>query len=248
MLTPYHPSCTIPYINVDESPDKKDENENNKIKYGWQPGDGYISIRSTDEIGAYFGNLKRFKIYQDKFPGAKLEDGSSHKEGLTPLCFAAQVFRSKVCEHIVEIGGKHLLEIGSCEKGDTPLLCAIKFLTSPILQDYLYDIVKTLLDLGANPNMANTAGETPLWHALQNNNNNNRLLMLLLINGAKANPRCTEDEEARLDFARKCLFDQPGVKELYRAKYEEDSAFKYVPEDILNEIALKLIAQMKNTL
>lgn len=248
MLTPYHPRCSMPYSEINEFPESTEEHENNKIKYGWQPGDGYIANRSDNEIGAYFGNIRRFKIYQNKFPDAKLENGSSDKEGLTPLCFAAQVFRLAVCKHIVEIGGKHLLEIGSNAKGDTPLLCAIKFLTEPLLQQNLYEIVKMLLDLGADPNMANAAGETPLWHALQSKSDNVRLLMLLLIYGAVANPPCTEAEEAKLDDARKRLFGEPGLKELYSAKHDADSVFKGMPEDVMNEIAIKVIGQMKNTL
>lgn len=249
MLTNYHPRCSVPYSEINEVPVSNEEHENNKLKRGWQPGDGYIANRSENEIGAYFGNIRRFKIYQNKFPNAKLEDGSSDKEGLTPLCFAAQVFRLAVCKHIVEIGGKHLLEIGTCTKGDTPLICAIKFLTEPLLQQNLYEIVKMLLDLGANPNMANAAGETPLWHALQSKNDNIRLLMLLLVHGAVANPPCTEEEETRLCDARKRLFDEPGLKELYIAKHDkENTVFKLVPEDVMNEIAMKLVGQMKITL
>ncbi len=248
MLTPYHPRCSIPYINLDEFPGREKENEENKVNYGWKPGDGYLSIRSKDEIGAYFGNIKRFKIYQNKFPDAKLEDGSCEKEGLNPLCFAARVLRAKVCEHIINIGGKHLLEIGSCQNGDTPLLFATKYSSNvQLLWENHYETVKILLDLGANPNMANAAGETPLFHAAENNNNV-RLLMLLLLNGAVANPPCSSLGKARTAEALQELFNLAGIKELFLAKRNKNSAFNIMPDDVVNEIVIKLIAEIKNTL
>ena len=208
----------------------------------------------------YNDTIDNLQYYQNPNPDLKLEDASPYGDGLNALCFASAGWAPKECKLIVKAGGDHLLEIGSGKEGDTPLIWAIKSgaFTNKSFEATLIEKIVTLLELGANPNMANTAGTTPLWYAVELSKNLT-IIRLLLEKRAFMHPMPSLEGKQRIKQIKIQLISEgkgfdliEEVQELFKGKYEKKIAqgslndmginiIKYLPEDVFYEIICKIV-------
>lgn len=123
----------------------------------------------------------------------QLSDGGRDAQGMTCLSHAASWGNVPLIEHIVKIGGKELIDIGS-KWGITPLHTAV-------LADE-YEAAEALIRLGANVNTKTSdnailrwqcfypkrehqpRNESPLWSAIHRTNSIS-MIILLVRNGAQ---------------------------------------------------------------
>lgn len=151
---------------------------------------------------------KKFDKFCQERPKFKLEHGG--RCGWTALGMAAKKGHVKLIQHIVKIGGEHLLNLGN-DHGWTPLLCCVANFKEQ--QDLGFIAAQELIRLGADVNIATSGssddsikGEmpkkaTPLWVAAEKAKNL-RLVELLLQHGAVANPQLSDKAQKIVDLAK----------------------------------------------
>lgn len=178
-------------------------------RYGYsQPGACEVNefIRSQNPTPAEFD--KKIATLDNY----KLENGDTHR--VSALSTAASVGNVALIEHIVKIGGTHLLNMGD-DCGMTPLFMAVGdgCGMTPLFmaveckdKEARYLAAKKLIDLGADVNIAFTEnGEnwySPLALAVKDINNL-ALVKLLLKNGSSEEvPWITEEGKKLLDGAK----------------------------------------------
>lgn len=241
----------MPYIDIKKYPERNEEYEQNKIKYEWQPGDGYYSERSVFKVIENFNHSTNFEKFLLPNPNYQFSEGSPHGEGYNALCYAASYWEPQWCQLIVNQGGKHLLEIGNNAKGETPLICALKFSTdNHEFQDIVTLKVSKLLNLGANPNMANSEGKTPLWYAAEVNKYLPNIGKLLL-KRAIINPAPSETGKKLIQLAKKEIINSVKLLELeemyqlFNGKADKDCTLNNLSNDVFYEIVNKIIQEFE---
>lgn len=150
---------------------------------------------------------QEFDAICEKYPNYHLQLGDD--KGSNALCKASQKGNTALLKHIVEKGGKELLERGNSE-GATPLFIAVFY-------RQLGSLI-TLIDLGANVNVCIAElpiGRSPLYVAMPDFNkglaHRAAITKLLLRNSAIAQPSPDVTGFSLLKAARKQLRDEKKI-------------------------------------
>lgn len=112
-----------------------------------EPGAGYIVSKINAET-----TTDEFDSWCASTPGYKLENGG--RMGFTALMAAAKEGNISLMTHIVNKGGKDLLNQGTANGGWTPLTCAILSETARFKSANILLVVEKLIELGADINIA----------------------------------------------------------------------------------------------
>lgn len=175
----------------------------------------------------------------------RLENGG--RCGWNALGAASDRGNVRLINHIVAIGGRHLLELGNCF-GWTPLFCAVN---SENPEDG-YAAAKELIRLGANVNVATSMGcsdsqqgytpyaATPLWAAAEKSKNPKLVKLLLRHRALLGDESVSNAAQAILNAARKEL----GAKNTFLAGYfkaeNRESILQTLPYELIREIYERL--------
>ncbi|MES2272765.1 MAG: ankyrin repeat domain-containing protein [Chlamydiota bacterium] len=198
-------------------------------QYGASQMVNFIQLNTTPQ---------EFDTERKKYPNYQLTYGG--RIGWNALGSAADEGNVELVEHIVQIGGKALIELGNFV-GFTPLFCATR--------NNHYLTAKKLIELGANVNIGtfrdsdgekrNTLeGSTPLWAAAQEARNV-ALVRLLLKKGAVAEPALESEGLKILDQAQKEIANERT--QLTQAI--DQGAAKVIPSVLVDLIAAYLSSE-----
>lgn len=159
---------------------------------------------------------------------ARAEQAPKVMGGMTPLLYAAR--QGNIASGIALLEGGAKIDEGSASEQTTPLVLAIA--------NGHYDFAKMLLDRGADVNMANAQGVTPLWATVdvrwvprqwspepitdQEKTNYLALMKLLLSHGANPNARLGKQVWSRVLTENRNWTDPAGSTPFWRAAQADD--------------------------
>jgi len=162
------------------------------VQDNWEAASYMMQMIKKDTSSRLFDRYLEHVHTTSEYYTGNYELNHGGSAGWNVLGSAALKGNAQLVKHIVKIGGENLLDLGN-ENGWTPLRCAAE--CEDIEGGYL--AAKSLIDLGADPDLADIKGKTPLMTALKKTNI--KMIKLFLDNGALIPQHLSEESGILVD-------------------------------------------------